>query len=156
MALINCAECSKEISDKAEACPHCGCPVERSPKKEPLLAMIWEEEKDGYISIQCPSCSKSSVIKEALVSKTATGYKVNGEGRCACGLVFNEICRDKRIKCPNCGSTEISIQKEGFNAGSACCGAILAGPLGILCGAKGANKLNRHCLNCGHKWLVGQ
>lgn len=27
MALINCAECGKQVSDKAAACPHCGAPV---------------------------------------------------------------------------------------------------------------------------------
>lgn len=27
MALIKCPECGKEISDKAGACPHCGCPI---------------------------------------------------------------------------------------------------------------------------------
>lgn len=27
MALIKCTECGKEISDKAVACPNCGCPV---------------------------------------------------------------------------------------------------------------------------------
>ena len=27
MALIKCAECGKEISDKAAACVHCGCPI---------------------------------------------------------------------------------------------------------------------------------
>jgi hypothetical protein len=27
MALINCPECNKEISDKAESCPNCGCPI---------------------------------------------------------------------------------------------------------------------------------
>ena len=27
MALIKCIECGKEISDKANACPNCGCPV---------------------------------------------------------------------------------------------------------------------------------
>jgi hypothetical protein len=27
MALINCPECSKEISDKASTCIGCGCPV---------------------------------------------------------------------------------------------------------------------------------
>jgi hypothetical protein len=27
MALIKCSECGKEISDKAVACPNCGCPV---------------------------------------------------------------------------------------------------------------------------------
>lgn len=27
MALINCPECGKSISDKAETCPECGSPV---------------------------------------------------------------------------------------------------------------------------------
>ena len=27
MALINCPECGREISDKATNCPNCGCPV---------------------------------------------------------------------------------------------------------------------------------
>ena len=27
MALIKCKECNKEISDKANSCPHCGVPV---------------------------------------------------------------------------------------------------------------------------------
>ena len=27
MALIECSECGEEISDKAEACVHCGCPM---------------------------------------------------------------------------------------------------------------------------------
>lgn len=29
MALIICSECGKEISDKASACVHCGCPVSK-------------------------------------------------------------------------------------------------------------------------------
>jgi hypothetical protein len=33
VALINCPECNKEVSDKAEACPHCGCGIK--PKKTP-------------------------------------------------------------------------------------------------------------------------
>lgn len=32
MALINCIECTKSISDLAEICPHCGAPVELSKK----------------------------------------------------------------------------------------------------------------------------
>ncbi len=28
MAIINCPECKREISDKAPACPYCGCPAE--------------------------------------------------------------------------------------------------------------------------------
>jgi hypothetical protein len=30
MALINCKECKREISNKAKACPHCGAKVSRS------------------------------------------------------------------------------------------------------------------------------
>ena len=27
MALINCSECGKEVSDKAKSCPNCGSPI---------------------------------------------------------------------------------------------------------------------------------
>jgi hypothetical protein len=27
MVLVSCSECTKEISNKAPACPHCGCPI---------------------------------------------------------------------------------------------------------------------------------
>lgn len=33
MALIKCSECGKEISDKATACVHCGCPLSASVSK---------------------------------------------------------------------------------------------------------------------------
>ncbi len=33
MALFNCPECDKEISDKAVSCSHCGCPVVKSSPK---------------------------------------------------------------------------------------------------------------------------
>ena len=29
MALINCFECGKEISDKATSCPNCGVPINK-------------------------------------------------------------------------------------------------------------------------------
>ena len=36
MALINCPECGKEESDKAHACPNCGCPLDSyTPNEEP-------------------------------------------------------------------------------------------------------------------------
>lgn len=29
MSLIKCNECGKEISDKTQSCPNCGCPIEK-------------------------------------------------------------------------------------------------------------------------------
>lgn len=34
MSLIICEECGAKISDMAESCPHCGCPVEKYPVVE--------------------------------------------------------------------------------------------------------------------------
>lgn len=44
MALINCRECGKEISDSAKQCPHCGCSTkfgnEVAQAKGLLIAMV--------------------------------------------------------------------------------------------------------------------
>ena len=34
MALINCPECGKEVSNVAESCPHCGYPIKRHIEKQ--------------------------------------------------------------------------------------------------------------------------
>ena len=68
--------------------------------------------------------------------------------------IVNQLGEQKTdvLKCPRCGSTQIHVDKRGFDAGSACCGAIFLGPLGLLCGADGANKLRKTCLNCKKSW----
>ena len=34
MALIKCEDCGKEFSDKASACPNCGCPYKNKKTEE--------------------------------------------------------------------------------------------------------------------------
>ena len=58
--------------------------------------------------------------------------------------------RGRPITCPKCRSANIFVSKKGYNAKSGCCGAILLGPLGLLCGAHNANKVEKTCLNCKH------
>ena len=41
MALINCPECSKEVSSKAPACPNCGVVLNKSTT-EKVHSVIWE------------------------------------------------------------------------------------------------------------------
>ena len=59
------------------------------------------------------------------------------------------------MKCPKCGSNEITAQKAGFNAGAAVLGDALLGPIGLLAGAARQNKIIITCLECGHAWTPG-
>lgn len=57
--------------------------------------------------------------------------------------------QDGVASCPRCGSTSLSINKQGYGAGK----AILFGP---LAGTIGMNKLRITCLNCGYKFKPGK
>lgn len=65
---------------------------------------------------------------------------------------MNTINQNDPIQCPRCKSTHIYVDKKGFSGKKACCGAILAGPLGLLCGTHKANKIRVTCLKCKHTW----
>lgn len=45
MALIQCKECGNEISDKAQTCPRCGCPIIEEPK---FAEFILKREKATF------------------------------------------------------------------------------------------------------------
>ena len=46
MALIKCPECGKEVSDKAKACPNCGCPIEETnPNGEIKIKFLKSDNK---------------------------------------------------------------------------------------------------------------
>lgn len=56
------------------------------------------------------------------------------------------------MKCPKCNGTNLSAQKAGFGLGKAAVGAVLTGGVGLMAGFLGSNKIDVHCLECGHKW----
>ena len=39
MALINCPECGRQVSDRAASCPDCGCPINNVPVAAPQVVM---------------------------------------------------------------------------------------------------------------------
>ena len=63
---------------------------------------------------------------------------------------------DRPLSCPQCGSTQLNSGKKGYDAGSGCCGALLVGPLGLLCGAAESSKVMVTCLKCGYSWEAGK
>ena len=61
--------------------------------------------------------------------------------------------------CPKCGSENVQFATNtsggGYSAGNGCCGYMLLGPLGLLCGAFGSQTETKEfwvCNNCGHKF----
>lgn len=63
---------------------------------------------------------------------------------------------EQKVRCPYCGSTEITAQKKGFSAGKAVAGGLLAGPVGLAAGGIGSGKVKCTCLRCGRTWNAGE
>jgi hypothetical protein len=65
---------------------------------------------------------------------------------------------NKSIICPKCGSKNIYIDKKGFSTGKAIAGGLLTGNIFVAAaaGGIGANKIVLTCLDCGHKFNIGE
>ena len=50
MALINCPECGREISDRADFCPNCGCPLIKEP--ETATFVLKRESKALFLAVK--------------------------------------------------------------------------------------------------------
>ena len=65
MAIIECPECKKEISDKANVCVHCGFPIkeylENNAEKEEKENIEEEKQKEQY---WCRNCHRQNKIGE--------------------------------------------------------------------------------------------
>ena len=66
MALIKCPECGKEFSDKATACPNCGCPVEK------IKSVPQAKENDQLIFKEKHTCNKKIVVFCIVLAIAAT------------------------------------------------------------------------------------
>ncbi len=75
MALINCPDCHREISDKAQACPHCGHPGKQMPIPLTVVPVTPIKTIPGTDNKLCPVCKSENTqsIKMMCLSGTSTG-----------------------------------------------------------------------------------
>lgn len=132
MALIKCPECGKEISDKASACIHCGCPIEQK-----IYEIIDGKQADITFLLD------NHIEKIVKIKMLREKY--------GCDLVLAKNIADKycpiesvtqstpsnTLKCPKCGSTAVTTCARGVNG---------------FWGFIGAGKTVNRCGNCGHTW----
>ena len=111
-----------------------------------------DEEKDN-----------TEVVEEFEFCTKCGGKNKKGATICtSCGCMINGTPgaekKDDIVKCPNCGSTQIEFvtyqASQNFSAGSACCGILLCGPIGTLCGIgpKTPAQTKRKCKACGKEF----
>lgn len=95
MALINCPECKKEVSDKALSCPNCGCPI-----------VTQELSTSTSNAIECPKCHSTQTV----VQKRGVDAKVASDA-CCLSIIFGPfalLCaapqaNETQIACLKCG-----------------------------------------------------
>lgn len=60
------------------------------------------------------------------------------------------------ISCPRCHSDYVTSGKKGFGIGKAAIGGLVLGPVGLLGGFIGSNKMEFRCNSCQYKWSLDQ
>lgn len=96
---------------------------------------------------------RTSKVPVATVSAAQTAQPLTKRGQAKQRIAENKAAGV--ACCPKCGSTSISANKKGFGFGKAVVGAAVAGPVGLVGGTLGSNKMIITCLNCGHKYKPG-
>lgn len=146
MALINCPECGKEISDKSETCIHCGYPIN---KKNNTKCIINGTEYDLSFMLD-DSYSNLFKVRD-LIQITHCSI---GDARSIVEKILetNEIPKtlyikqqkienvENQVTCPKCGSSYIQSTNRGFS---------------LVTGFIGSGSPRNVCQKCGFKWKPG-
>ena len=157
MALINCPECKKEVSNKAPACIHCGYPLSEDMKNticeikgqkydlsEVLKIPMSVDQKEGIIQVikkineTVPLDGCDAIRLQEIIEET-NGIPLSYTPKYP---LRTDNPNENKPKCPHCQST--SIRKIGAIERGASVGL-----LGL-----GSNKINKsfECEKCGYTW----
>lgn len=159
--LIECSECGKQISDKADLCPNCGCPVSKMDYENyclindikydltdiiNMLPKVGDKDTDvhplyigGMIRDRTPlDPSSSQELADIILTTKKIPTEFNGE----IDIFKTSQAQISSPKCPTCGSTNI----KKISGTSKAVGAVAFGLFSKT--AKSQFK----CKNCGYKW----
>ena len=116
MALINCPECKKEISDMAKICPNCGYPIS-SQTTQPVVTNPCEtsassqqqtnEQKSKNLNIGClvsilvPVFFIFILVLAALISPPSGGSDLEGPHSKAEAMTVAKLAIQERLKNPS-------------------------------------------------------
>lgn len=169
MSLLKCPECGEQISEYAEKCLKCGCPMEvikhRQPKmKGHIYAKINGVEYDvtevtnllliyhKKQELNCPEVRKAYEIirkeyhipagqfERAFDRETMTVAEINCDP-IRQSTQTTQQQSSTQVTCPKCGSTSIATTNRGYS---------------FFTGFLGSGKPVNVCQKCGYKWKPGK
>ena len=138
MALINCPECKREVSDKALTCPCCGYPIRNTPYLHEII-----NGKDIDLEfIRDESISQIQKIQKLKELSGCDLFKAKEIVLKYSPTIVTNKPEDTKPKCPHCHSTNISPIGTGERMGSVMM-------LGLF-----SKKINKSfkCKNCKYTW----
>lgn len=166
MSLLKCPECNTDVSEYAEKCPTCGCPIaiiknSCNKKNGHLFSIINGEEKDVtyFVNQALNNNYKNNMVEFKnkmydeldiydvqqfvnAIKKCNGAPKIYNHEKASVLKSKGEIAQASLPKCPTCHSTNIKKIGTGERVAS------VVG-LGIL-----SKKINKtwKCCNCGYTW----
>lgn len=91
MALIKCPECGKEFSDKAQACPNCGCPTSEAKNQELKQEEIKE---DPEFELQLENDYSIKINSDTMTLFYQSGFILESDVR---GFVLNWLSEEEEL-----------------------------------------------------------
>lgn len=149
MALIKCPECGKEISDKSRTCIHCGYPFE----SDNIIKINGTEYSTELFKklLENTELKNQIEVMQFLIANTdcefqtakATVNKIVETKKIPQVLTLQPKPKEdlNKVKCPKCGSTNITAGQRGYS---------------LVWGFAGSGSTVNRCANCGHKWKPGK
>lgn len=172
-----CPYCRRSLTNDSVVCHFCGYQIRTAPFAEENPAKADNEE------LVCPKCGSSNpgmakfcfCCGQSLSDAASISFEANHDANthnnaASSGEAIDNSASDvspsaeaNTLTCPQCGSTrctpivETTTRGRDFSASQGCCGLVLLGPIGILCGACGQGKQVSSttywmCSNCGNKF----
>lgn len=145
MALINCPECDKQVSDKAKACPNCGFPIDELSKAEeqlifpklPINLSVGEQIPANWGNT---TFFKGRYSEENVITKITSGtvhVAIHKSGISISGPFFSNlypIHNAQIIDLKQTSRKELGTLNKDL-IGRAVVGALIYGPVGAAIGA---------------------
>lgn len=149
---VFCTQCGKQNQGGSRFCAHCGSPISIVCNSSQNTPNNGYEYAYYQANLQLQQEALKLEQERIMLERRRLEVAKNQASDQKQLVELQQRQYDELARCPRCGSTSLSSNKKGYGVGKGLIGAALFGPVGLLAGGLGANKVVATCMNCGHKF----